>query len=113
MLLFFRQMFLMCVRARTRVCVYMCVVHWHCTAQLSMFNMEKRFRNKIIIIIIIDMYRKMNTEIMQVKENLQEHPCIFPHYTSLPPSQHRKNIRCEKHKNSNHFDDRSFLYFFT
>ena len=30
-----------------------CVVHWHCTAQLSMFNMEKRFRNKIIIIIII------------------------------------------------------------
>ena len=43
MLLFFRQMFLM--RA--------CVVHWHCTAQLSMFNMEKRYRNKIIIIIII------------------------------------------------------------
>ena len=38
-------------RARTRV--YVCVVHWHCTAQLSMFNMEKRFRNKIIIIIII------------------------------------------------------------
>ena len=28
-------------RARARVCV----VHWHCTAQLSMFNMEKRFRN--------------------------------------------------------------------
>ena len=43
MLLFFRQMFLM----RARVCV----VHWHCTAQLSMFNMEKRYRNKIIIII--------------------------------------------------------------
>ena len=38
--------------ARARVCVYVCVVHWHCTAQLSMFNMEKRFRNKIIIIII-------------------------------------------------------------
>ena len=38
-------------RARSRVCVY--VVHWHCTAQFSMFNMEKRFRNKIIIIIII------------------------------------------------------------
>ena len=35
------------------VCVCVCVVHWHCTAQLSMFNMEKRFRNKIIIIIII------------------------------------------------------------
>ena len=46
MLLFFRQMFL--TRAH---CV--CVVHWHCTAQLSMFNMEKCFRNKIIIIIII------------------------------------------------------------
>ena len=28
-----------------------CVVHWQCTAQLSMFNMEKRFRNIIIIII--------------------------------------------------------------
>ena len=38
-------------RARARACV--CVIHWHCTAQLSMFNMEKRFRNKIIIIIII------------------------------------------------------------
>ena len=36
-----------CARARV------CVVHWHCTAQLSMLNMEKRFRNKIIIIIII------------------------------------------------------------
>ena len=44
MLLFFRQMFL--TRARARV--WVCVVHWHCTAQLSMFNMEKRFRNKII-----------------------------------------------------------------
>ena len=49
MLLFFRQMFL----TRARACVYVCVVHWHCTAQLSMFNMEKRFKNKIIIIIII------------------------------------------------------------
>ena len=48
MLLFFCQMFLTCARAR--VCVCVCVVHWHCTAQLSMFNMEKRFRNKIIII---------------------------------------------------------------
>ena len=37
-------------RARALVCV--CVVHWHCTAQLSMYIMEKRFRNKIIIIII-------------------------------------------------------------
>ena len=43
-------MFLPRARVRARVCV--CVVHWHCTAQLSMFNMEKRFRNKIIIIII-------------------------------------------------------------
>ena len=33
------------------VCVYV-VVHWHCSVQLSMFNMEKRYRNKIIIIII-------------------------------------------------------------
>ena len=36
-----------CARARV------CVIHWHCSAQLSMFNMEKRYRNKIIIIIII------------------------------------------------------------
>ena len=36
-------------RVRARVCVF----HWHCSAQLSMFNMEKRYRNKIIIIIII------------------------------------------------------------
>ena len=36
-------------RVRVCVCVCVCVVHWHCTAQLSMFNMEKRFRNKIII----------------------------------------------------------------
>ena len=43
MLLFFRQM-------RARACICVCVVHWHCTAQLSMFNMEKRYRNKIIII---------------------------------------------------------------
>ena len=28
-------------------------VHRHCSAQLSMFSMEKRYRNKIIIIIII------------------------------------------------------------
>ena len=34
-----------------RACV--CVIHWHCSAQLSMFNMEKRYRSKIIIIIII------------------------------------------------------------
>ena len=37
--------------ARASACMYVYVVHWHCTAQLSMFNMEKRFRNKIIIII--------------------------------------------------------------
>ena len=40
---------LCCARVRGRVCV----IHWHCSAQLSMFNMEKRYRNKIIIIIII------------------------------------------------------------
>ena len=43
MLLFFLQM-------RARACICVCVVHWHCTAQLSMFNMEKRYRNKTIII---------------------------------------------------------------
>ena len=35
-----------------------CVIHQHCTAQLSMFNMEKCFRNKIIIIIIIIIKKK-------------------------------------------------------
>ena len=32
------------------MCVVVVIVHWHCSAQLSMFNMEKRYRNKIIII---------------------------------------------------------------
>ena len=42
---------------RVSVCVHVCVcvcvviVHWHCSEQLSMFNMEKRYRNKIITII--------------------------------------------------------------
>ena len=40
-----------CVRACVRACVV--IVHCHCSAQLSMFNMEKRYTNKIIIIIII------------------------------------------------------------
>ena len=35
------------------VCVCVCVVHLYFSAQLSMFNMEKGYRNKIIIIIII------------------------------------------------------------
>ena len=47
MLLFLRQLFMM----RVRVCVVVVVVHWDCSAQLSMFNMVKRYRNKIIIII--------------------------------------------------------------
>ena len=50
MLLFLRQIFMMHVCVCVRVC---CVVHWYCSGQLSMFNMEKRNRNKIIIIIII------------------------------------------------------------
>ena len=55
MLLFLRQMFMM--RALARVCVYVVVVvivivHWHCSAKWSMFNMEKPYRNKIIITII-------------------------------------------------------------
>ena len=38
-------------RACVRACVCVVViVHWHCSAQLSMFNMEKRYRNKITII---------------------------------------------------------------
>ena len=30
-----------------------CVVHLYCSAQLSMFNMEKHYRNKIIIVVVI------------------------------------------------------------
>ena len=48
MLLFLRQMFMMLVCVR--------VVHLYCSAQWSMFNMEKHYRNKIIIIIIIIIY---------------------------------------------------------
>ena len=39
----------------------------HCTAQLSMFNMEKCFRNKIIIIIIKIVYADLNYIQMIVK----------------------------------------------
>ena len=55
MLLFLRQMFMMhvCVCVCVVVVVVIVIVHWHCSAQLSMFNMEKRYRNKIIIIISI------------------------------------------------------------
>ena len=70
LLLFLRQLFMMhvcvcvcvcvcecvcvcvCVCVRVSVCVVV-IVHWHCLVQLSMFNMEKCYRNKIIIIIII------------------------------------------------------------
>ena len=59
MLLFVRQLFMMRARASVCVCVCVCVracvcmVHLYCSAQLSMFDMEKRYGNKIIIIIII------------------------------------------------------------
>ena len=56
MLLFLRQTFMMhvcvCVCVCVCACVHACVVHLYCTVQLSMFNMEKRYRNKIIISII-------------------------------------------------------------
>ena len=42
---------LWCAHVRARV------IHWHCSAQLSMSNMEKCYRNKIIIIIIITSIR--------------------------------------------------------
>ena len=51
---------------RARMCVCMCVVHWHCTAQLSMINMEKRFRNKIIITIIIIICSDANSAILHL-----------------------------------------------
>ena len=39
-----------CVCVCACACVCVCVVHLYCSAQLSMFNMEKHYRNKIIII---------------------------------------------------------------
>ena len=46
-----------CVCACVYMCVHVCVcvVHLFCSAQLSMFNMAKRYRNIIIIIIIKSM----------------------------------------------------------
>ena len=60
--------------ARARVCVCVCVVHWHCTAQSSMFNMEKRYRNKIIIIIIIikfsvPLYANLSVEVVVTRKS--------------------------------------------
>ena len=47
-----------CACVRVRACVRACVrvVHLYCSAQMTMLNMEKRYRNKIIIIIIINHY---------------------------------------------------------
>ena len=47
-LLFLHQLFMMhtCVC----VCVRVVIVHWHCSAQPSMFNMEKRYRNKSLLL---------------------------------------------------------------
>ena len=38
----------------------MCVVHLYCSAQLSIFNKEKRNRNKIIIIITCNNFFRSN-----------------------------------------------------
>ena len=68
MLLFLRQLFMLrvCVCVCVRVCVCVCVVHWHCSAQLSMFNMEKRYRNKIIIIIIITLLSSLQSTVVSL-----------------------------------------------
>ena len=41
---------MLCFRFLSMVCLFK---HLYCSAQLSMSNMEKRYRNKIIIIIIM------------------------------------------------------------
>ena len=61
MIIFLRQLFMMrmrmcvcvCVCVCMRACLHACVVHLYCSAQLSMFDMEKRYRNKIIIIMTV------------------------------------------------------------
>ena len=57
-LMMMMKMVCVCVCVCECVCECVCffvvvIVHWHCSVQLSMFNMEKCYRNKIIIIIII------------------------------------------------------------
>ena len=49
MLLFLHHVYDVCVCVF--IVVVVVIVHWHCSAQLSMFNMEKHYRNKIITII--------------------------------------------------------------
>ena len=54
----------------------MCVVYWHCTAQLSMFNMEKRFKNKIIIIIIIILLLLLLLLLLYGRLRIAEENCV-------------------------------------
>ena len=66
-----------CVRACVHACVYVCVcvsvcvcvVHLHCSAQLSMFNMERRYRNKIIMCLSGD--DAMGVQWMDIDSSLQ------------------------------------------
>ena len=58
------------VRARARV------VHWHCSAQFSMFNMEKRYRNKIIIIIFIIIICNFILSVAALNEGSRPEWCI-------------------------------------
>ena len=77
MLLFLRQTFMTRARARVCVCVCVCVyvVPWHCSAQLSMFNMERRYRNKFIIIIIkAKLYEKLFCKVLLTSVNSHRWP---------------------------------------
>ena len=67
---------LCCVRVRARVCV----IHWHCSAQLSMFNMEKCYRNKIIIIII---YLRHLPPVLAVSQILKPFPTYIRHFPHI------------------------------
>ena len=48
------------------MCVVVVIVHWHCSAQLSMFNMEKRYGNKIIIINVLVFFLALSALIIGV-----------------------------------------------
>ena len=73
MLLFFCQMFMMHVCVCVCVCVCV-VIYWHCLGQLSMFNMEKRYRNKIIIIIIKQAHKVMSNYVWAIGTRFA---CLF------------------------------------
>ena len=81
------------------VCVHVCGVHFYCLAQLSMFSMEKRNRNKIIIIIINNIYNIHSTTVKPYK------------HKSCTPVLLRKNLFLWKGPNQNSLPQNNLVHF--